>query len=637
MRILSSWLGVITAVTASVGASVGAPVGAPVTVPMSQYDYGRTGANLQEWMLNPSNVDATHFGKLFSRRVDDSIYALPLIVPDLDISGNRHNVLFIASMGNTVYAFDADDPAQSEPLWSRSLGTPAPGDSWIGPVHHGILGTPCIDVPTGTLYVVALVSKDNEYNLWVNALDIYSGRPKYNSPQLLSFPFAGSEGTLTNVKGALQRAGLLMVGDVLYVAFANIVPDPNDQHWSQEGFLQTFNARDLKQRFAVFQTTPSGRKGGIWHGGRGIAADDQGHVYLSTAGGSYDGVRNFGSSTLKFAGRSLNLVDWFTPNNHEFLFLQNIDLSAGGVTLIPDSQLMFSGGKEGVIFLLNRNDMGKLEGAPGGPLQRFQASHGCGQQDCAQTLGTAFWGREDDGVLYVWDRRDVLRAYNFVNNRFVTTPAAVSAVKPGMTGGPSVSANGSEVGSGIVWAATTQSTRSGGRAPGTLRAFRASNVSQEIYNSDTNRTRDTLGDFTKFAPPVVANGKVYVPTQTNAVSVYGLLCGSNVSPLVRVDSGALNAGLDNTYTLSMTVRNTSSRPISAPFDIAVDSLTHGATLTNATGVTSCALPAGSPLIRLAGAPLWLAPAASFTVTLTFRAPSNTIRFNARVLSGSGGR
>ena len=111
-----------------------------------------------------------------------------------------------------------------------------------------------------------------------------------------------------------------------------------------------------------------------------------------------------------------------------------------------------------------------------GPLQRFQASNGCGQKDCAQTLGTAFWGRENDGVLYVWDRRDVLRAYNFVNNRFVTTPAAVSTVKPGMTGGPTVSANGSDVSSGIVWAVTTQSTRSGGRAPGTLRAFRASNV-----------------------------------------------------------------------------------------------------------------------------------------------------------------
>src|SRR5204862_3737306 len=122
-------------------------------------------------------------------------------------------------------------------------------------------------------------------------------------------------------------------------------------------------------------------------------------------------------------------------------------------------------------------------------------------------------------------RRSVLPAHPFVNTRVVTPPAAVSAVKPGMPGGPSVSANGSEVASGIVWAVTTQSTSSGGLAPGTLRAFRASDVSQEIYNSDMNHARDALGDFTKFAPPVVANGKVYVATQSNAVSVYGLLRG----------------------------------------------------------------------------------------------------------------
>jgi hypothetical protein len=629
MRILTCWLGVILLLPASVSTQV--------TVPMSQYDYGRTGANLGEWTLNPSNVDATHFGKLFSRRVDDTVYALPLIVPDLDIAGRRHNVMFVASMGNTVYAFDADDAAQSQPLWSRNLGTPARGDNMIGPVHHGILATPFIDVPTGTLYVVAMVLKGDEHNLWVNALDIYTGRPKYNSPQLLSFPFAGPEGTLTNVKGALQRAGLLMINDVLYIAFGNIVPDPDDQHWSQEGFVQAFNARDLKQRLAVFQTTPSGRKGGIWQAGRGIAADGLGNIYLSTAGGYYDGVSNFGSSTLKFAGPGLKLGDWFTPNNHEFLFLENLDLSAGGVTLIPNSELMFSGGKEGVIFLLNRNDMGKLEGATGGPLQRFQASNGCGHKGCAQTIGTAFWSRQDGGILYVWDRTDVLRAYNFVNKRFVPTPAAVSAVRPGMTGGPSLSANGSDAGSGIVWAATTQSTKSGGLAPGTLRAFRASDVSQEIYHSDMNSARDALGDFTKFAPPVVANGKVYVPTHSNEVAVYGLLCASDVSSLVSVDTGTPNAGPNNTYTQSITVKNTSSHAIGAPFDIAVDNLTSGATLTNATGATSCASPAGRPLIRSTDAPLWLAPGASFTATLTFTAPSNAIRFEARVLSGSAGR
>jgi hypothetical protein len=311
-------------------------------------------------------------------------------------------------------------------------------------------------------------------------------------------------------------------------------------------------------------------------------------------------------------------------------------MSAGGVTLIPNSQLMFSGGKEGVIFLLDRDDLGKLEGGKG-PLQRFQAGNGCQQKDCAQTLGTAFWGRQKDGVLYVWDKRDALRAYNFVNNRFVTTPAGVSAVTAGMTGGPSISANGSIVSSGIVWAATTESTRSGGQPPGTLRAFRGSDVGQELYNSDMNSARDALGIFTKFAPPVVAHGKVYMATQGKAVNVYGLLCGHDVSSLGSVKAAARTAGRNNTYTESITFTNTSAHAIGAPFDIALDNLTPGATLTNATGATSCALPAGSPLSRVVSAPLWLAPGASLTATLTFTAPANALRFKARVLSGSGGR
>lgn len=609
-----------------------AQLSAQVTVAMSQYDYERTGANLQEWILHPSNVNAASFGKLFSRKVDASVYALPLIVPNLSIAGERRNVLFVATMANTVYAFDADDPARAEPYWSKNLGTPAAGDSWIGPVYHGILSTPFIDVPSGTLYTVTLQRNGKESNLFVHALDIHDGTPKYNSPQLLSFPFAGAE-TLTNVKGAIQRVGLLMRNEVLYIAFANIVPDPQDQHWSQEGFVQSFHARDLSQRLAVFQSTPTGRKGGIWQAGRGIASDQAGNIYIATAGGSYDGITNFGSSVLKFAPRSLKLIDWFTPSNHEFLFLENIDISAGGVTLIPHSQLMFAGGKEGVIYLLNRDAMGKLEGESSKPIQRFRATNGCGQTDCAQTLGTAFWARKNDGVLYVWDRLDALHAYDFVDERFSTTPSAINTEKPGMNGGPSVSANGSDAGSGIVWGATTKSKNNGGLTPGTLRAFRASNIREELYNSDTNAARDALGDFTKFAPPVVANGKVYVPTQSKAVVVYGLLCGKDVSELVQVQTGKRSAGENQTQIETITVRNTSTHAIGGPFNIAVDDLTSDTTLTNATGVTSCTQPSRSPVMRATDAPLWLLPGASFSATLRMKSSSKLPQLKIRVLSG----
>ena len=312
--------------------------------------------------------------------------------------------MFVATMGNTVYAFDADDPAQSEPLWSRNLGTPAPGDSWIGPTHHGILGTPFIDVPTGRFMWSRWCRKTTNPTLWVHALDILHRQPQIQLSTAPVVSIRRTGGTLTNVKGALQRAGLLVMNDVLYIAFANVVPDPKDQHWSQEGFVQTFNARDLTQRLAVFQTTPSGRKGGIWQGGRGIATDGPGNIYLSTAGGYYDGVSNFGSSTLKFAGPALKLADWFTPDNHEFLFLQNIDLSAGGVTLIPNSPLMFCG-RQGRRHFSSES---QRHGQAGRRQRQTAPAVSSGQrlrpEGLRETLGTAFWGRQNDGVLYVWDR-----------------------------------------------------------------------------------------------------------------------------------------------------------------------------------------------------------------------------------------
>lgn len=600
---------------------------------MSQYNYERTGTNLQESILHPSNVKTATFGKLFSRNVDASVYALPLLIPNLEIGGTRRNVLYVATMANTVYAFDADDPAQADPLWSTNLGTAAKGDSWIGPLTHGILSTPFIDVPSNTLYTVTMQRKGPDANLFVHAVDIVTGKQKYNSPQLLTFPFAGAE-TLTNVPGALQRVGLLMRDDTLYLAFGNIVPDPKDQHWSQEGFVQSFNARDLSQRLAVFQSTPTGRKGGIWQAGRGIASDTAGNIFIATAGGFYDGKTNFGSSVLKFAPRTLKMLDWFTPHNHEFLFLENIDMSAGGVSLIPNSNLLLAGGKEGVIFLINYQNMGKLEGSTGstGPIQRFKATTGCGQKDCAQTLGTAFLGTEKKGRLFVWDRLDALYAYDMVDGKFVTKPSAISSEKPGMNGGPSVSANGSDLASAIVWGATTQSKKNGGLAPGTLRAYLASDIGQEIYNSDQNAARDALGDFTKFAPPVVANGKVYVPTQSKAVVVYGLVCGNDVTAKVQVQAGGRGAIDNGIQVVQVSVKNTTPHAIGGPFDIVVDSLPPSDSVANATGTTACAAPSKSPVVRAAAAPLWLAPGASFSTIVRIRT-SVAIQPNLRILTG----
>lgn len=493
---------------------------------MAQYDAARTGANQRETVLTPANVDPRRFGRLFTREVDDTVYAEPLIVPGVGIAGAQRTLLLVATMHNTVYAFDADDPTRAQPYWSRNLGPPGdPDPGWIGPAHWGVLGTPVADTTTQTLYLVAKVKASGGDELWLHALRLADGQPRYHSPQRLSFPFAGGP-TLTSIGPGIQRAGLLVARGVLVVAFANIRREAS--HDSQEGFLESFDATDLRRRLATFQVTPTGLKGGIWQAGRGIATDGSGSIFVATAGGSYDGRSDFGSSILKLDARTLAVQDWFTPANHDALFHGNLDLSANGVTLIPGTHLMFAGGKEGVVYLLDQDALGRLEGAvsagrAAGPLQRFQASQGCGLVDCSQTLGTAFWSRGTEGLLYVWDRGDRLRGYRFAAGRFETTPFSVGARPAVMTGGPALSADGGDLDSGIVWAVTVDADASAQLVPGTLRAFPATDLSRELYNSDANGARDALGLFTKFATPVVANGKVYVPTHSNRISVYGLL------------------------------------------------------------------------------------------------------------------
>jgi List-Bact-rpt repeat protein len=520
-----------------------------VSVPMAQYNFNRTGANLSEFVLNTSNVNPAHFGKLFARTVDDSVYGLPLIIPNLPIADGVHDVLFVATMNNSVYAFDAVDAARTQPYWSVNLGTPGIGDSWIGPAHFGILSTPFIDVATNTIYLVAKIQNATDVGLYLHALDITTGRQKYGSPQRMSFSFPTEGITLTNVAGGIQRAGLLVSNGVLYVATANILPGDYD---SQEGFVQSFDAQDLTHQLGNFQSTPGAPegKGGIWEAGRGLPADASG-VYFSIAGGAYNSTsnpRDFGSSVVKAAPGTLNVQDWFTPRNWQYLFDNNIDPAAGGVTLIPGTQFLFAGGKEGVIYLLNRNNMGHLEDTDGQPVQRFQAGYGCAQNtaapDCAQSLGTAYWDRGGDGMLYAWDKTAVLRAYHFDGDLFETAAPQVGTLTVGMTGGPSVSANGADPSSAIVWAVTSANVDSATPGAGTLRAFRADDITQELYNSDINQASDSLGTMTKFAPPVVANGRVYVTTQSNSVQVYGLLPAGGEITIASVPAG-LSLVIDN--------------------------------------------------------------------------------------------
>jgi hypothetical protein len=506
--------------------TVGTVLYAQVDVLTAQYHNNRTSSSLNEQILTTANVNSAQFGKLFTRTVDAPFYASPLIVSNLSIPHvGKRNVVFIATVRNTVYAFDADDPNRTSPYWSVNLGTPLPiGCCYLGPTM-GILSTPAIDRTTFTMYVTAVV-KSTDVGLYLYALDIRNGSLKFHSPQRITYRFP-SGAVKSDASAWLQRAGLLVVNGLLYVGTSNVL-EIDGNHYSQEGFIQIFKASDLSSLVASFETTPTGEGGAFWQGGRGLAADSSGNVFAAVCSGAYNPPQSFAVSVLKFTAGTLNVASWFTPANWSTIYHGNLDVSANGVTLIPGTTLAFAGGKTGVIYLVDQSNLGGLEGSGTGPVQEFQASHGCGMTDCAQHLPTAFWP-SGKARLYVWDVHDYLRSvpFNHTSLRFLTAAATVGTLLPSRAGGISVTSNKSLPGTGIVWAVTAAQDPYSSAVPGTLRAYDALDITRELYDSDQDPQRDAMGTFVKMSTPIVANGKVYVNTQSNTLPVYGLLPGAS--------------------------------------------------------------------------------------------------------------
>ncbi|MBY0507249.1 MAG: hypothetical protein K2X03_25260 [Bryobacteraceae bacterium] len=605
-------------------------------VTTAQYDNARTGANPRESHLTPGRVASGQFGFLFSRAVDGLVYALPLYVPNLEIPNRgRRNVLFVATTTNQVYAFDADRPAEIVPLWSTQLGTPVPiTDTWRAPTM-GVLSTPVIDSATQTLYCVAMVQTGSVAQPQIFALDLTTGARKFNSPGIFRFPFASGT-VLTNVPDAIQRAGLLFSGGRIYTAFANLIEDPQVP-LSQEGWVISRSATDLSQDLNRFQVTPTGLKGGIWQAGRGLAADPAGNLFIATAGGLFDGLTNFGASYLKLSP-ALSISSFFTPSNHDQLFHGNLDPSATGMILIPGTNLVLGGGKTGLLVLLNQGNLGGLETVANPPLQRWDATEGCGFADCAQTLGLAYFSRPGGGQLFVADRRDAVRAYSFDGSQFNSTPASVSTMTSPLAAGLTVSSQNSTA--GIVWA-LMQNAQPGTDPnfqpqPAVLRALNPDNLAQQYWNSDL-KIGEAPGDFVKFTSPVVVNGRVYVPTSSNRVAVYGMTCAQAAPDALRVQySGFRFDRASGRFLQGITVTNAGTEAISGPFYLALTGLPAGTELANRSGVSSCALPASRPVFRL-DEPLWLLPGQSTTATLQFTAASTAqIRYTGQLLNGSGG-
>lgn len=526
-------------------AIVSCPVAfAQTDVLTANYGNERTNATANEDFLNTNDVNAAQFGKLASRIVDGQIYAQPLYVHALDIRGKgTADVLLVTTMHNSVYALDANDLA-GPPVWKVNLGPSVdsrdfddlPGHA--GPYTDiepeiGVLGTPAIDRAGGTVYVAAYTGGPGNHAYFLHALSLEDGSERFNGPVLIRTAASatsddrdgdGGEGSPRfDANAHLQRPGLLLANGTVYVAFGSHADSPP---WY--GWLMAYDASDLSRQTGVFNTSPNQGGSSIWQGGRGLAADGAGDIYLSTGNGGYDASQAWGQSVLRLtpSGAALGVADYFTPSNWDSLNAFDTDLGSNGPVLIPGTDLLYAIGKEGVLYLLNKDNLGHLAGLNRQTIESFQATDG----DRFAVFNSAFMSQPSGGILFLWAYREPLRAFLLTNGVFDTSPFAINATAPNSSpfSGLAVSSSGGAAGTGILWATSTNASQ-GDPGHGTLHAFDAANVARELWNSDM-KPEDSIGTFTKFANPTVAGGRVFVPagatiTYPDQIVEYGLLPG----------------------------------------------------------------------------------------------------------------
>ncbi len=549
---------------------------AQVNVTTYHNDIGRTGQNLNETILNTSNVNATQFGKLFSLPVDGQVYAEPLYMFGVTINGATHNVVYVATENDSVYAFDADSNggANASPLWQASMLSSTHGaaagattipSSDVGTdidPQIGITGTPVIDPATGTLYVVSAALEGGNSVQRLHALDITTGAEKFGGPVVItaSVPGTGNgsvNGTLTfDSLWENQRPGLLLLNGIVWIGFA-----AHGDNGPWHGWILGYNAGTLQQTGA-FCSSPNAGGAGFWMSGQGLAADQldtvnhpYGRMFVPTGNGVYDAVKPY-TNNMDYGDSHLNLdltngvptvTDEFTTNQQAGLNSEDGDIASGGMMVIPTQttgpypHLAVQAGKMGYMYLINRDNMGGYNTTADQIVQEQPYIVGVN----GAWSSPAYW----NGTVYWWGRNDTLKAFPLANGLLSTTPStsSVTLFYPGAT--PSVSANGTS--QGIVWAIDSYGYASNSAA--VLWAHNASNIATPLYSSSTNSARDTAGVAVKFVVPTIANGKVYVGTSTE-VDVYGLLNGvtQTASPVITPGS--------ESYANSVSVTITDSTP-----------------------------------------------------------------------------
>jgi hypothetical protein len=494
-------------------------------------DLARDGANTHEFALTASTVTSGSFKKLFSCPVDGAIYAQPLWAAGVHMAGGVHNVIYVATAHDGLFAFDADT-SPCQPLWSASLiDASHGGNAGEQPVPYsllgagggdimpevGVIGTPVIDPQSGTLYVVSksVTADRSTFYQRLHAIDLTTGAEKGGAPQLISatFPGTGDGGATVsfNAKQENQRAALALVNGVVYIAWASHEDAPPYYGWvlgylySGSGFTQT----------AVLNVTPDVGYGGIWMGGGGPAADANGNLYLLTGNGGFDATsataptQDFGDSLLKLTP-GLTIADYFTPSDQDNDNLNDLDFGAGGAAVLADLSgsavvhVVIGGGKDGTLYVLNRDQLGGLGDA--GSVQRIALGN--------QIFSTpAYWNNS----VYISAVSEPLTAWQ-LNGSGVFTHAGQSAALFGYPAAtPTVSAQGTQ--HGIVWMLDDSSFCTNWWmqppcGPAVLHAFDAANVANELWNS-AQHAGDAAGYPVKFSVPTVANGKVYVGTRGN--------------------------------------------------------------------------------------------------------------------------
>jgi hypothetical protein len=560
---------------------------AQVDVLTQRYDNARSGGNLKETKLKTSNVNKTSFGKLAFRIVDGNIYAQPLIVSGARIAShpgvNGTNVAIIATEHNSVYAFDTDDtspdPSGPEPtkaLWHTGpavLGThvesldlgnqiKAPGCVDLT-TEIGITSTPVIQITNqtvpkeGIVFVVAK-SKTTAGKIIQKLFSLSLGDGTVLGQITIAGDVKGIGSARITFDPLLQfnRPALLLDNNMLYIAFGG-----HCDQLSYHGWIFAYDVTNPKapKKVDVFSDTLTERaandgneegRAGIWMSGQGPATDGSGNVYFATGDGTFNGTTDFGNSVLKIklvAGK-IQIQDWFTPATHEMLKQFDADLGSGGAVTVPNSHLMLAGGKEGRMYLIDRNAMGHGANAlhdfqvTNAPINRVTPPVKAEDRFFWNIHGSpVIWPRQDHMFVYIDGEEDPLKQYKLIPDtggagwKFDSdNPLFKSVESPGlppanlrgagrtevfMPGGfITLSADGDQDGTGIVWVTMPFADNANHKVVrGVLRAFDAIDVSRggagQLWSSeDENIPTDSLGMFAKFCPPVVANGKVYVAT-----------------------------------------------------------------------------------------------------------------------------